>query len=159
MPRKSSLNGRRPRPPGKVTGDVDRPLEGKQEAAGWSPTRNATADFPSQSLFRLKCEAIAMIRSGVSVATLITLATIGTASAQPIDLLAPPVAIPLPNDAPPMQPTVTYALLPGHWQPQGSQYLWVPPETKPRPVTYWRFVEGQYVWRGGEWVWVPAHYE
>src|SRR5262249_44766832 len=91
MPRKSTLNGRRPRPPG----------------------------FPSQSLFRPKCEAIAMIRSRVSVATLMTLATIGTASAQPIDLLVPPVAIPLPNDAPPMPPTVTYALLPGHWQLQG----------------------------------------
>ena len=100
-----------------------------------------------------------MIRSRVSGATLMTLATIGTASAQPIDLLAPPVAILLQNDAPPMQPTVTYALLPGHWQLQGSQYVWVPPETTPRPVTYWRFVEGQYVWRGGEWVWVPAHYE
>ena len=100
-----------------------------------------------------------MIRSRVSVATLMTLATFGTASAQPIDLLAPPVAISLPKDAPPIQPTVTYALLPGHWQLQGSQYLWVPPETIPRPVSHWRFVEGLYVWRGGEWIWVAAHYE
>ena len=53
----------------------------------------------------------------------------------------------------------TYALLPGHWQLQGSQYLWVPPEMIPRPVTHWRFVEGLYVWRGSEWIWVPAHYE
>ena len=159
MPRKSLPNARRPRPPGKVTADVQHPLERKQEAVGWSPTRNATADFPSQSLFRFKYEAIPMIRSGVSVATLMTLAAIGTASAQPIDLLALPMAIPLSNDASPMQPTVTYALLPGHWQLQGSQYVWVPPETIPRPVTYWRFVEGQNVWRGGEWVWAPAHYE
>jgi hypothetical protein len=100
-----------------------------------------------------------MIRRGVYVATLMTLGTIGTASAQPIDLLALPMAIPLSNDASPMQPTVTYALLPGHWQLQGSQYVWVPPETIPRPVTYWRFVEGRHVWRGGEWVWVPAHSE
>ena len=159
MPRKSPLNARRPRPPGKVTADVQRPLERKQDAAGWSPTHNTTADFPSQSVFRFKCKAIAMIRSAVSVATLVTLVTIGTALAQPIDLLAPLVAIPVPKDAPPMQPTVTYALLPGHWQLQGSQYVWVPPDTTPRPVTYWRFVEGQNVWRGGEWVWAPAHYE
>ena len=54
---------------------------------------------------------------------------------------------------------MTYALLPGHWQLQGAQYVWVPPEIDPRPVAYWRFVQGRYVWRGGEWVWAPAHYE
>ena len=100
-----------------------------------------------------------MIRSRVSVATLMTLATIGTASAEPIDLLAPPVVPSRPNSTAPAQPTITYALLPGYWQLQGSQYIWVPPETIPRPVTHWRFVEGLYVWRGGEWIWVPAHYE
>jgi hypothetical protein len=69
---------------------------------------------------------------------------------------APPAASAQPA---PAQPTVTYALLPGHWQLKGAQYVWVPPETVPRPVAYWRFVEGRYVWRGGEWVWVPAHYQ
>jgi hypothetical protein len=68
----------------------------------------------------------------------------------------PPVALTRPA---PAQPIVTYALLPGRWQLQGAQYLWVPPETAPRPVAYWRFVQGSYVWRGREWVWVPAHYE
>lgn len=68
----------------------------------------------------------------------------------------PPVA---PTQPAPDQPIVTYALLPGHWQLQGTQYVWVPPETVPRPVAYWRFVPGRYVWRGGNWVWVPAHYE
>ena len=68
----------------------------------------------------------------------------------------PPAA---PAEPAPAQPIVTYALLPGHWQLRGAQYVWVPPETVPRPVTYWRFVQGRYVWRGGEWVWVPAHYE
>lgn len=100
-----------------------------------------------------------MIRSRVSVATLMALATIGTTSAQPIDLLAPPVVPSPPNNTAPAQPTITYGLLPGHWQLQGSQYIWVPPETIPCPVTHWRFVEGLYIWRGGEWIWVPAHYE
>jgi hypothetical protein len=94
-----------------------------------------------------------MIRSRVSVAALMALATIGTASGQPIDLLAPPPVPSPPNSTAPEQPTITYALLPGYWQLQGSQYIWVPPETIPRPVTHWRFVEGLYVWRGGEWIW------
>jgi hypothetical protein len=68
----------------------------------------------------------------------------------------PPVA---PTQPAPDQPSVTYALLPGHWQLQGAQYVWVPPEIDPRPVAYWRFVQGRYVWRGGNWVWAPAHYE
>jgi hypothetical protein len=68
----------------------------------------------------------------------------------------PPVA---PRQSVPVQPIVTYALLPGRWQLQGAQYIWVPPETVPRPVAYWRYVQGRYVWRDGEWVWVPAHYE
>ena len=68
----------------------------------------------------------------------------------------PPVA---PTQPAPDQPSVTYALLPGHWQLQDAQYVWVPPEIDPRPVAYWRFVQGRYVWRGGNWVWAPAHYE
>jgi hypothetical protein len=68
----------------------------------------------------------------------------------------PPEAPPQPR---PAQPIVTYALLPGHWQLQGAQYVWVPHETVPRPVAHWRFVQGRYVWGGGEWIWVPAHYE
>ena len=35
----------------------------------------------------------------------------------------PPVALTQPA---PAQPIVTYALLPGHWQLQGAQYVWVP---------------------------------
>ena len=56
-------------------------------------------------------------------------------------------------------PMVTYALLPGHWALQGWKYAWVPPETVPRRVEYRPFVQGHYVWRNGEWDWVPAHYE
>jgi hypothetical protein len=68
----------------------------------------------------------------------------------------PPAAPTQPAAAPPI---ATYVLLPGHWQLQGAEYVWVPPETVPRPVAYWRFVQGRYVWRGSEWIWVPAHYE
>ena len=98
--------------------------------------------------------------------TALTAAAALSASAQPINLLAPPTATappsPLPlTPAPPAAgpPFVTYALLPGHWQLQGAQYVWVPPETVPRPVAYGRLVQGHYVWRAGEWVWVPARFE
>ena len=79
-----------------------------------------------------------------------------TLSTQLVIPSPPPVA---PTQPAPDQPIVTYALPPGHWQLQGAQYVWVPPETVPRPVAYWRFVQGRYVWRAGNWVWVPAHYE
>jgi hypothetical protein len=70
---------------------------------------------------------------------------------------SPPLAAP--TQPAPAQPIVTYAVLPGHWQLQGAQYVWVPPGTVPRPVAYWRYIQGRYVWRDGEWVWMPAHYE
>ena len=79
--------------------------------------------------------------------------------------LSAPGRSPLPaSGCPPTQPAsappiATYALLPGRWQLQGAEYVWVPPETVPRPVAYRRFVQGRYVWRGSEWIWVPAHYE
>jgi hypothetical protein len=79
-----------------------------------------------------------------------------TLAAQVTTPSPPPAA---PTQSVPVQPIVTYALLPGHWQLQGAQYVWVPPETVLRPVAYWRHVQGRYVWRDGEWVWVPAHYE
>ena len=80
----------------------------------------------------------------------VTLAARVTTPSPPLAALTQPA---------PAQPIVTYALLPGHWQLQGAQYVWVPPETVPRPVAYWRYVQGRYFWRDGEWVWVPAHYE
>jgi len=52
---------------------------------------------------------------------------------------SPPVALTQPA---PAQPIVIYALLPGHWQLQGAQHVWVPPETVPRPVAYWRYLQG-----------------
>ena len=91
--------------------------------------------------------AIRAIDDGLATLTL----GVGIATQSP-----PPTAR---RQAAPAQPIFTYALLPGHWQLQGAQYVWVPPETVPRPVAYWRFAEGRYVWRGGEWVWVPSHYE
>ena len=75
----------------------------------------------------------------------------------------PPPATPSPvADAtlpPPDPPQVTYALLPGHWQLEGTRYVWVPPETALRRAEARPLVEGRYVWRDGEWHWVPAHYE
>ncbi len=104
------------------------------------------------------------------------------ARAQPISLLPPAVAPParLPSVpeyevppaplqaqpragtviiVPPSAPTVTYALLPGHWALDGARWLWVPPETVPRRVVPADLVQGRYVWRGGRYVWVPTHYD
>ena len=60
---------------------------------------------------------------------------------------------------PPSPPSVTYALLPGHWQLEGTRYVWVPPETALRRVEARPLVDGRYVWLDGEWHWMAAHYE
>lgn len=73
----------------------------------------------------------------------------------PVLVASAPAAIPAP--APPV-PTVTYALLPGHWQLDGARDVWVPPQTSLRRVEDRPFVQGRYVWRGGAWTWVPSHF-
>jgi YXWGXW repeat-containing protein len=128
-----------------------------------------------------------LIFAGAGLAPLLAAAP-GLASAQPIDFLAPvgsarpgdmpssdtrrpispaapvpsttsPASPPVARPAPPVtQPTATYALLPGHWQLEGAQYLWVSPETVPRPVEYRPFIQGHYAWRDGQWVWVPPRW-
>jgi len=60
---------------------------------------------------------------------------------------------------PPPAPMVTYAWLPGHWAPQGSGFVWVPPDTVGRLVVGRTWVPEGWVWRGGQYVWVPAHWE
>ena len=55
-------------------------------------------------------------------------------------------------------PMVTNALLPGHWALQGWKYVWVPPDTVSRRVENRPVVQSHYVWRNGEWEWIPAHY-
>jgi hypothetical protein len=59
--------------------------------------------------------------------------------------------------ADPPVPMITKALLPGHWQLDGWQYRWVPPETRLRPVDTRQFQAGHYVWRDGAWTWNPGH--
>ena len=59
---------------------------------------------------------------------------------------------------PPLGPSVTYALLPGHWQLRGARWIWVPPDTRLRPVQAVSLTPGRYVWLNGAYVWVPAHY-
>ena len=73
----------------------------------------------------------------------------------PVPVALSPAVVPAP--APPV-PTVTYALLPGHWQLDGARYVWVPPETVLRRVEDRPFVQGRYVWRRGAWTWVPGHF-
>jgi hypothetical protein len=59
--------------------------------------------------------------------------------------------------APPAPPQVTYALLPGHWQPEGAHSVWVPPETSLRRVTDKPRVGALNVSKSGRWVLVPQH--
>ena len=73
----------------------------------------------------------------------------------PEPVASAPAVIPAPA---PLVPTVTYALLPGHWQLDGAQYAWVPPETRLRRVEDRPFVQGGYVWRTGAWTWVPSRF-
>jgi hypothetical protein len=61
------------------------------------------------------------------------------------------------QSAPPSSVT-TRALSPGHWALNGSNYVWVPPETTLRDVQTAALVQGSYVWRNGSYVWVPTHY-
>ena len=71
-----------------------------------------------------------------------------------VPLPLPPVAV----VTPPPWPSVTYALLPGHWQLKGAQYVWIPPERTPRLVVARRIVPNQNVWENGRWVYVPSHF-
>jgi hypothetical protein len=82
--------------------------------------------------------------------------TVGPIPPSPATIASSAVAVPPPP--PPGPPPVTYALLPGHWRLRGATYVWVPPETRLRPVEDRPFVAGRYVWRDGAWVWVPGHY-
>jgi len=71
----------------------------------------------------------------------------------PVPVALSPAGVP----APPV-PTVTYALLPGHWQLAGARYVWVPAETSLRRVEDRPFLQRHYVWSGGAWTWMPSHF-
>jgi len=71
----------------------------------------------------------------------------------------PAAATPLPPSPPPPPPVRTFVLLPGHWQLDGSTYVWVRGDETLRPVEPRRFVQGHWLWRDRVWMWVPDHYE
>ena len=93
-----------------------------------------------------------------------TIALSQAAWAQPISLTpAPIVATPIPPPIPVvtapavvLPPPVTEALLPGHWQLEGARYVWVPPETRLRPVQLRPLLLVENVWKDGT-VGVRAH--
>ena len=94
-----------------------------------------------------------------------TIALSQAAWAQPISLTPAPIAAtplppPIPVTAPVvvLPPPVTKALLPGRWQLEGARYVWVPPETRLRPVQLRPLLLGENVWKDGRWVYVPTHY-
>jgi hypothetical protein len=77
----------------------------------------------------------------------------------PVALAAPVSTAALAPQPPPQVPTtITRALLAGHWALDGADWIWFPPETVPRRVQTAPLVQGKYVWRGGQYVWVPAHF-
>jgi hypothetical protein len=109
--------------------------------------------------------ALAATASGLAAAKLIdllapvvTVRPNDTASSVICSPMSPAAPVPSPTPFAPAQAMFTSALVPGHWQLEGARYVWVPPDTVPRPVEYRLFIQGRYVWRGGEWVWVPAHW-
>ncbi len=75
------------------------------------------------------------------------------APARPSPVAIAPSGVIVAPPPPPAPPPVRYALLPGHWQIRGATYVWVPPETRRRPVEDRPFVAGGYVWRDGAWAW------
>lgn len=106
-----------------------------------------------QSLARRDRQGVLLgISDAMSAATLAALVPVSA----PTALTAAPARVVV-TEIP--APTPTYALLPGHWDLQGWKYAWVPPEALPRRAEARPFVQGQYVWRNGEWEWVPAHYD
>jgi hypothetical protein len=72
--------------------------------------------------------------------------------------LLTPANTALADQPPPPFSVTTRALLPGHWALNGSDYVWVPPETRLRAVQAAPLVQGSYVWRNGSYVWEPMHY-
>ncbi len=92
---------------------------------------------------------IRVAMGSVAVAAILRAASAQTAAPDP----APVVSSPEP---PP--PPVTRALLPGHWQLRGANYVWIPPETTLRAVRNRPLILGQNVWKDGSWVFVPTHY-
>jgi hypothetical protein len=86
----------------------------------------------------------------------------GTASltAGPLpELAVTPASTALGSQSTPPPSITTRALLPGHWTLHGSNYVWVPPETRLREVQAAALVQGSYLWRNGLYVWVPTHYQ
>ena len=80
------------------------------------------------------------------------------ALAEPVAPAAPAPPPVLAAPPPPPVPTITRALLAGHWALDGADWKWVPPETVPRRVRTAPLMQGRYVWRSGQYVWVPAHF-
>jgi hypothetical protein len=83
------------------------------------------------------------------------------ALATPTRLTPPTVRPPHLATLPPppqQEPSVTYALLPGHWHLVGARYVWIPPATVLRRVEDRPIVGGVNVWRDGHWTFVPQHY-
>lgn len=64
----------------------------------------------------------------------------------------------LPEVAPDGLPTSLYRLEPGHWQLQGAESVWVPPQSVPQPVSVQPIVSARRVWDGDRWVLVPEHF-
>lgn len=90
-------------------------------------------------------------------ATQAAAAQVPTSAASP--LVPAPRVQPVTPYAVPDAPVITQALLPGHWALHGATYVWVPPDTRLRPVQPITPVPGSSVWQDGAYVWVPPHDE
>jgi hypothetical protein len=120
--------------------------------------RHALASGDRQSALRAIDDALVSLEQAPSPPALADSAI--AAAPMPLGRVTSSTPVPAVSaaPAPPPPPPVTYALLPGHWQLQGANYVWIPPETTPRLVVSRPLVPNQYVWKGGTWVYIPQHY-
>jgi hypothetical protein len=58
----------------------------------------------------------------------------------------------------PPPPGSAYIWRPGYWYWDGRRYIWHRGMYVPRRHSWHRWVDGQWVRRGGAWVWVPGHW-
>jgi hypothetical protein len=153
-----------PRLAGGRTGEAQEALElaeSRMLNRAVDPTRAASpdSDHPVLDVGAARQALAAHDRPGAARA--IDDAIVAVSSPPPVTPIvsAPVVVASPPSPPPPEPPPVTYALLPGHWQLRGANYVWVRPETTQRRIEERPYVQGRYVWRDGAWVWVPDYYE
>ncbi len=93
---------------------------------------------------------------GAAVVTGLAVEGVPSAQAQGYPPMPPPQ-----YERPPPPPPPHYVWQPGHWRWDAyhNQYVWFPGRYVMRGPGYGRFVPGHWANRGGQWVWIPQHWQ